>query len=839
MSFCERREKEGDFMQEKSEVRGKLTRRGFLKTAGVAAGAVAVGSGAVALGDLAAAPAVADESAAEQTFHTGCRGNCASKCHQKVTVRDGKVVKVAAMEYPEGDEGWRRLCVKGQSQPQRQYDPDRVQYPMKRVEGTERGAGEWERISWDEAIGMVAEKMGAALATGGGTSIGFMSSYASYGVLNGATGGYMSFAYGRFITAAGCTVLGACSDYAQMHVQMLGFGQNGNSADDVVNSKTMIAWGGRPDEADVHIWHYICDAREKGIPLITIDPQYSSTAAHSDWYIPIRPGTDGAMMLAMINYIAANQLENVDYMRAYTQAPQLVKDDGTFLRMSAFGVEPIEAGMNPMTGQPIIIDVPAVLDEATGTITALGATEQPAILGTATGPDGTVYKTCYQECLDHIGEYTTARASEITGVAEEDIIKLAELYAQGGVWNLGYQGLGHHVNSHHNYKNLALLHAQTANYGLPGTAICRNTSPFTGVSNYMPYMYGRVGANVPSMALPERLETKMWGETPVDLQVLWVMNGNPLCCESGRLEMIEAFKKVPFVVTADVSMIDTAMYSDLVLPVPHVYETEDYDSGCPTAYLMYHQTCVEPLYERRSDIDIMRLVAAALQMDMIYADGPTDSDFIKQIVEAETTAPLGVTYEKLASGEMIRTPMNPVSHVEMTVGNSESERLKFYMEAPTPRNVCGQEVPEYEKYPYFMPANEAYWDNPLREQYPLMGCSEHAKYHVHSQTAFTPWLRELEPEPVLKINRQDAEARGIAQGDYVHAFNDHGDVVLKALVTDGIMPGVIGIPHGFREDQYVSGHAQNLTNRTMNPFVHNNSYYDFLCEVELYEGSVN
>ncbi len=176
MSFCERREKEGDFMQEKSEVRGKLTRRGFLKTAGVAAGAVAVGSGAVALGDLAAAPAVADESAAEQTFHTGCRGNCASKCHQKVTVRDGKVVKVAAMEYPEGDEGWRRLCVKGQSQPQRQYDPDRVQYPMKRVEGTERGAGEWERISWDEAIGMVAEKMGAALATGGGTSIGFMSS---------------------------------------------------------------------------------------------------------------------------------------------------------------------------------------------------------------------------------------------------------------------------------------------------------------------------------------------------------------------------------------------------------------------------------------------------------------------------------------------------------------------------------------------------------------------------------------------------------------------------------------------------------------------------------------
>lgn len=816
----------------------RLTRRSFLKATGAVAGVAALGSAGATLAGLGAEAAHAESSAAEQTFHSGCRGNCGSKCHQKVTVRDGKVVKVQAMDYPEGDEGWRRLCVKGQAQPQRQYDPDRVQYPMKRVEGTERGEGQWERISWDEAIGLIAQNMGAALQTGGGTSIGFMSSYASYGVLNGATGGYMSFAYGRFITAAGCTVLGACSDYAQMHVQMLGFGQNGNSADDVVNSKTMIAWGGRPDESDVHIWHYVCDAMEKGIPLITIDPQFSSTAAHSDWYIPIRPGTDGALMLGMVNHIAANQLEDVDYMRAYTQAPFLVKEDGTFLRMSAFGVEPIEAGMNPMTGQPIIIDTPAVFDEADGTIKALGTEQQAAILGTHAGADGTSYKTCYQECLDNITEYTPARASEITGVPEDDIVKLAEIYAQGGVWNLGYQGLGHHVNSHHNYKNLALLHAQTANYGLPGTAIVRNTSPFTGISNFMPFMYGRVGANVPSMALPEVLETKMWGQTPVDLQVLWVMNGNPLCCESGRMEMIEAFKKVPFVVTADVSMTDTAMYSDLVLPVPHVYETEDYDSGCPTPYLMYFQKCVDPLFESKSDIDIMRLVAGALQMDAIYADGPTDGDFIKQIVEAETTKQLGVTYDMLASGDMVRSPLSPASHVEMKIGNSEGERLKFYMEAPTPRIVIGQEVADYEKRPYFMPANEAYWDNPLRSQYPLLGCSEHAKYHVHSQTAFTPWLRELDPEPVLKLNSQDAAERGISQGDYVRAFNDRGDVVLKALVTDGIMPGVVGIPHGFREDQYVSGHAQNLTSRVMNDFCYNNSYYDFLCEVERYEGSV-
>lgn len=813
-----------------------LTRRSFLKTTAAVAGATAVVGGA----SLTALAAGEDVAAAveEQTFHSGCRGNCGSKCHQKVTVRDGKVVKVAAMDYPEGDEGWRRLCVKGYTQPQRQYDPDRLKYPMRRVEGTERGAGQWERITWDEAIGILAEKIGMALATYGGSSIGVMSSYASYGVLHGAMGGYMSIAYGRFLTGIGGTVFGACSDTAQIQEQMMSLGQNGNSFDDVVNAKTMIAWGGRPDEAAIHAWHFVSDAREKGVKLVTIDPQYSPCAAHSDWYLPIRPGTDGALMLGMIKYIEENGLADVEFLRGFTQAPFLVAEGGIFLRMSAFGVEPMPGPINPMTGMPTVIDPVLVCDEADGVVKSLDEAAQPAIKGSYVASDGKTYKTCYQECLDHLGEYTLERTSEITGIAVEDIVRLCEIYAAGGVFNLGYQGLGHHVNSHHNYKNLALLHAQTGNYGRPGTAIVQNTSPFTGISNYMAFFYGMTGPSIPNMSLPEVVETGKWGATDVNLQVLWCCNGNPLCCEGGRLEMIEAFKKVPFVVTADVSMTDTAAYSDLVLPVPHIYETEDYDSGCPTPYLMYFQKCVDPLYESKSDLDIMRLVAGALGLDVLYNNGASDADFIRQIVEADSTKHYGVTYEMLASGDMVRSPLSPVSHVEMMVGPAESARMKFYLEYPTPRANYGQAVADYERYPYYTNAAEAYWDNPLREQYPLLGCSEHHKYHVHSQTAFTPWLRELEPEPVLKINAQDAADRGISQGDYVHAFNDHGDVVLKALVTDGIMQGVVCIPHGFREDQYVSGHAQNLTSRVMDDFIHNNAFYDFLCEVEKYEGGV-
>ena len=158
------------------------------------------------------------------------------------------------------------------------------------------------------------------------------------------------------------------------------------------------------------------------------------------------------------------------------------------------------------------------------------------------------------------------------------------------------------------------------------------------------------------------------------------------------------------------------------------------------------------------------------------------------------------------------------------------------MEAPTPRSNWGQEVADYEKRPYYEPANEAYWENPLREKYPLMGCSEHNKYHVHSQLAYTPVIREIEPEPLIKINATDAAERGIQQGDVVRAYNDHGYVVLKALVTEGIKPGVVSIPHGWQADQFIEGHAQDLTNIYMNDFCSNSAFYDFLCEVEKYEG---
>ncbi len=350
-------------MSETKSPHSGLTRRSFLKTTGAAAATAVVGSNAALTGLAETGEALADEAAqGETTFRSQCRGNCGSRCPLKVTVREGRAVKVTAMEYPGEDAHRRRLCVKGFSQPQRVYDADRLKYPLKRV--GERGAGEWERIEWDEALEIIAGKMKTALAEHGGTSLGFWPRL--HGSLNGAMGGFMSVAYGRFCTATGAVIFGAGADTAQQHVQSTLLGNKGNDFADAVNAKTIITWGGNPAEAYVHAWQYVCQAREKGAKLITIDPQFTASAAHSDTYVPITPGTDGAMMLAMANYIIENNLMDVAYMKSSTVSPFLVKEDGTYLRLSDFGVAPTEGPVNPQTGQPTKIDPVMVWTRATG-----------------------------------------------------------------------------------------------------------------------------------------------------------------------------------------------------------------------------------------------------------------------------------------------------------------------------------------------------------------------------------------------------------------------------------------------------------------------------------------
>ena len=141
--------------------------------------------------------------------------------------------------------------------------------------------------------------------------------------------------------------------------------------------------------------------------------------------------------------------------------------------------------------------------------------------------------------------------------------------------------------------------------------------------NVKAYMLGTPGASFCGMYLPKVMEEKKWAGQDLEIRVLWCCNGNMLSCESGRQDLIDAVKKIDFVVCADVNMTDTAQWADILLPVPHSFEVQDFDR-CARCVSHVHPESARPLYECKTDLEIMRLVTAKMGMD-IYPKSDDDS----------------------------------------------------------------------------------------------------------------------------------------------------------------------------------------------------------------------
>jgi molybdopterin-containing oxidoreductase family molybdopterin binding subunit len=117
------------------------------------------------------------------------------------------------------------------------------------------------------------------------------------------------------------------------------------------------------------------------------------------------------------------------------------------------------------------------------------------------------------------------------------------------------------------------------------------------------------------------------------------------------------------------------------------------------------------------------------------------------------------------------------------------------------------------------------------KKYPLVYHTVRQRWRLHSQWHGTPWLRELDPEPLVKIHPEDAEKRGIRTGDVVEVFNDRGHVVIKAVLSEEMRPGMVSVPKGWQRHQFIEGSYQELTQDHCNTTDYNQSFYDVLCEV--------
>ena len=246
-----------------------------------------------------------------ETLRSVCALDCPDACSLLVTVQDGRATALRGDPAHPITRGF--LCGKVARYLEREYSPERLLYPRKRV--GKKGEGRFERITWDEALDTAAERL-AAIAREFGPEAVLPYSY-------GGTLGYLqgSGMDRRFFHRLGASRLDRtiCSAAGTAGLnESLGF-RYGTEFEQFAQSKLILAWGANIHATNVHLWPFIVEARRKGAKFYTIDPVVTRSAALADRHFALYPGSDLALALGLLHVIFAEGLEDRDYLERYTE----------------------------------------------------------------------------------------------------------------------------------------------------------------------------------------------------------------------------------------------------------------------------------------------------------------------------------------------------------------------------------------------------------------------------------------------------------------------------------------------------------------------------------------
>jgi anaerobic selenocysteine-containing dehydrogenase len=254
---------------------------------------------------------MSDVSMGSTVVRGACPHDCPDTCAMLVTVENGRAIRVAGDPEHPFTRGF--LCTKVNRYVERTYHPDRLLYPMRRV--GPKGAGAFKRISWDEALGEIAEQLNAIRNSADGPQAILPYSYAgTMGILQGSS------IDRRFFHAIGASMLDRtiCSMAGTVGMRMTVGANIGADPEGLPESDLVLLWGTNTLTSNPHMWPLVLEARERGATVIAIDPIRTRTAAQCDEWISIRPGTDAALALGMMHVLLERGLQDDDYIAAHT-----------------------------------------------------------------------------------------------------------------------------------------------------------------------------------------------------------------------------------------------------------------------------------------------------------------------------------------------------------------------------------------------------------------------------------------------------------------------------------------------------------------------------------------
>jgi anaerobic dimethyl sulfoxide reductase subunit A len=675
--------------------------------------------------------------------------DCGGRCPLRLHVKDNVIVRVEGDDAEEP--GQLRTCLRCRAYRQYIHHPERLMYPQKRV--GPKGAGQFARITWDEALDTLSSELkrvkqtygvGAILLMTGG---GYLASLhrggsAAQRLLN-QFGGYVTH-YGN-ISSEGA-VWASLTQYGSVMV--------GNSRDDLLNSKLILLWGWDPARmiSGTNSMYHLIRAKENGARVVAIDPRFHDTAATvAHQWIPIRPGTDTAVMVAMAQVMIREGLHDQAFLDRYTVGFDRFRE---YVLGREDGIEKTPAWAAEISGVPA------------ETIIALAreyAATRPAALMDCQGPARSAMGEQYNRCA--------ATLCAMTG----------NVGRPGGSAGGGLMGI-------------PVAHMFRA----PGIPAGKNPFELEGPKVKATLdIRQRVIKRIHINTLFDAILNGKKGGYPSDIRMAWSMCNNYLNQTGNSNKAARALQTLEFFAVQELFMTSQARYADLLLPVTSTAERSDLMRPWPSGpYFMFSNRALEPLGECKSDLQIAGELAERLGIEKFNPYG--EEEWLQRLFEGNSDLKANVPdYEAFRRNGIQRVTLKaPVVAFRKQIEDPQnhpfetpSGKIEIYSQrAADIRHPLCPPIPKY------MPTPEDRND-PLAAKYPLQLITPHPRNRVHSELYKVEWLRETEPHRVW-INPRDAGPRGIADGAMVHVFNDRGRIALPAWVTERIMPGVVSVFEG-------------------------------------------
>jgi anaerobic selenocysteine-containing dehydrogenase len=642
-------------------------------------------------------------------------------------VKEGRFVKVAGMDESPVNEG--AICAKGHAAPQWVYSPERLIHPLKRT--GKKGAGKFEKIGWDDAVTHIAEELIRQKKRYGPESLA---------ILSPAKRAYSDYLK-RFLTAHGSPNYGHSGICAMQRAFAFLYTLGDYPRPDYERSDLIIYWGRQPLYSGpvARPARAFLAAKRRGAKIIAIKPSVEPDVGFADIWVPVRPGTDAALALAMLHVVIDEDLI-----------------DHAFVEVWCHGFKRLRSHVRQYDPQwaETICGVPA---EQIETVARLYATTPRATIDLGNG-------------VEHAPSSNDA------------IRAVAILMAITG--HLDRPGANVFVAPPTSAPaDISLKERYTQ------TLVDKLVGPEFPPA-FQPFLEG------PASAYYRILESVLT-EKPYPVRGIIAPGTQPLVSTRGTKNVLAALTKLEFFVVADVARTADMPYADVVMPVASSYEV-DHPFQMVPGWLMATNRVIQPLGPYKSIFELFLDLGTAMGYGDDFWQGDMDAAMDAQLAPLG----MEMTDLRQERTGVVHTPAPPIYEKYKTTFNRRSPSLDHHPFLPQGKvalyNTCFEKhgftpLPQWREPPESLTITPE-----LAEPYPLILSDYHtSKNFSASWQRNVPSLREIQPEPMLHIHPRTALKREIRDGGWVVVRSPHSWMKVKAEIYPGIRPDTVMLLHGW------------------------------------------